>query len=67
MYRESQKCLVMSSSIRIHKRYHGKKLYYKYMILGSNNANPQELLYMYRADVNDCKTCFRVLRLPTGK
>uniref|UniRef100_A0A1X7TN16 Uncharacterized protein n=1 Tax=Amphimedon queenslandica TaxID=400682 RepID=A0A1X7TN16_AMPQE len=59
-----EKCAVMTAKVMFHKKYLGRKIYYKYWVFNPN-VNLEELLYMHEAKSDDCNSCFRVHTLPT--
>ena len=61
-----EKCVVMTSKVTFHKKYLGRKIYYKYWIVNPN-VNLEELLYIHEAKGDDCDSCFRVRTLPSRK
>ena len=56
----------MTSKVTLHKKYLGRKIYYKYWVVNPN-VNPEELLYIHEANGDDCNSCYRVHTLPTRK
>ena len=58
--------IVMTAKVTFHKKYLGQQLFYKYMVI-SPGVSPEELLFISQANTEECRSCFRVCKLPTSK